>query len=294
MSWFSKLKQGLSKTASLFSFNRVDAADLEIMEEALIRSDVGYQTATEIMECVRRQKPADGESLYKILSEQLIRKMEPVAKPLLVDRNKKPFIILMIGVNGAGKTTTIGKLGHFYQQQGLKVAFVAADTFRAGATEQLCRWGERLSCPVYTGNPGADAAGLVFDAVRKSQQAGDDVLFVDTAGRLQNRSDLMDELKKINRVIRKLDASAPQATVLVLDATVGQNALSQVQTFRDDIGVTGLVMTKLDGTAKGGILVALADRFELPIYAIGVGEQMDDLNAFTATEYVQSLIGEPK
>ena len=294
MNWFSKLKQGLSKTASLFSFSRVDGADLEIMEEALIRSDVGYQTAADIMDFVRRQKPADGEALYKILSEQLIRKMEPVAKPLSIDQKKKPFIILMIGVNGAGKTTTIGKLGRFYQQQGLKVAFVAADTFRAGATEQLCRWGERLSCPVYTGKPGADAAGLVFDAIQQSRRAGDDVLFIDTAGRLQNRSDLMDELKKINRVIQKLDVSAPHATVLVLDATVGQNALSQVQTFRDDIGVTGLVMTKLDGTAKGGILVALADRFGLPIYAVGVGEQADDLNSFTATEYVQSLIGEPK
>ena len=294
MSWFSKLKQGLSKTASLFSFKQVDISDLETMEESLIRADVGYQTVMDIMTVVRRQKPADGTALYQILSEQLIRKMEPVAKSLLIDRTKKPFIILMIGVNGAGKTTTIGKLGQFYQQQGLQVAFVAADTFRAGATEQLCRWGERLSCVVHTGLPGADAAGLVFDAIQKSRQAGDDILFIDTAGRLQNRSDLMDELKKIKRVIQKLDSSAPQASILVLDATVGQNAISQVQTFRDEIGVTGLIMTKLDGTAKGGILVALADRFGLPIYAVGVGEKTDDLNSFTATEYVHSLIGEPQ
>jgi len=292
MSWFSKLKQGLSKTAALFSFKQVDEAGLEQMEEALLRADVGYQTTEEIMENLRKQKPADSGELYDRLAEILVQKINPVVGELKVDPECHPFIVLMIGVNGAGKTTTIGKLGQFYQEQGKKVAFVAADTFRAGAVDQLKRWGERLKCPVYASKQGADAAGLVFDAIQKSREAKDDILFIDTAGRLQNRSDLMDELKKITRVIQKLDPKAPQATVLVLDATVGQNAISQVKTFREMAGVTGLIMTKLDGTAKGGILIALADQFGLPIYALGVGEQADDLRPFTASDYVQSLIGE--
>ena len=291
MSWFSKLKQGLSKTAALFSFTKADEAALEDMEEALIRADMGYRVVEDIMTVVRREKPTDGQQLRQIIRQMLIPKMEAVAKPLVPNQQKKPFIILMVGVNGAGKTTTIGKLGQQYQESGLQVAFVAGDTFRAGATEQLCRWGERLKCQVYTAKTGADSAGLVFDAIRKSQAAGDDVLLIDTAGRLQNRTDLMDELKKITRVIQKCDPEAPQATLLVLDATVGQNALSQVQTFKETVGVTGLIMTKLDGTAKGGVLVALADRFGLPIHAVGVGESIDDLHAFTATEYVDSLLG---
>ena len=292
MSWFSKLKQGLSKTAALFSFTKADEESLEKTEEALIRADMGYRVVEDIMTAVRREKPADGEQLRQIIRQMLIPKMERVVKPLEINRGKKPFIILMVGVNGAGKTTTIGKLGQQYQDRGLKVAFVAGDTFRAGATEQLCRWGERLKCPVYTAKPGADSAGLVFEAIQKSRAAGDDVLLIDTAGRLQNRTDLMEELKKITRVIKKCDPEAPDATLLVLDATVGQNALSQVQTFSETVGVTGLVMTKLDGTAKGGILVALADRFGLPIHAIGVGEDIEDLHAFTADDYIDSLLGE--
>ena len=292
MSWLSKLKQGLSKTASLFSFRRADATSLDAMEEALLRADVGYQTTTEIMDAVRRQKPADGVALHTILSQLLTNKIAPVAQQLTIDKAHKPFIILMIGVNGAGKTTTIGKLGRFYQAQGLQVSFVAADTFRAGATEQLTRWGNRLNCPVYSAQSGADAAGLVYDAIQKSRTANDDILFIDTAGRLQNRNDLMDELKKIIRVIQKQDPTAPHATLLVLDATVGQNALSQVKTFQEMAGVSGLIMTKLDGTAKGGILIALADRFHLPIYALGVGEQADDLQPFTAEAYVSSLLGD--
>jgi fused signal recognition particle receptor len=210
---------------------------------------------------------------------------------LTIDEAHKPFVVLMIGVNGAGKTTTVGKLGQYYQSLGKQVSFVAADTFRAGAVEQLCRWGERIGCTVYTAKTGADAAGLVFDALEKSRLAGDDIIFIDTAGRLQNRTDLMDELQKITRVIRKQDPNAPHAVLLVLDATVGQNALSQVQAFQETAGVTGLIMTKLDGTAKGGILVALANRFKLPVHAIGVGEKADDLRPFTAESYVQSLIG---
>jgi len=292
MSWLSKLKQGLSKTAALFSFGSPDPAGLEQMEESLLQADVGYHATQEIIAAVQKQKPADEAAFQKIVHSVLAQKIEPVAKPLTIDTGKKPFIVLMIGVNGAGKTTTIGKLGSFYQNQGYKVAFVAADTFRAGATEQLCRWGEKLSVPVYTAKTGADAAGLVFDAISQSRQVGTDILFIDTAGRLQNRSDLMDELKKITRVIGKQDPTAPHATLLVLDATVGQNALSQVKTFQEMAGVTGLIMTKLDGTAKGGILVALADQFHLPVHALGIGEQADDLRPFTAEEYVSSLLGE--
>ncbi len=292
MSWLAKLKHGLSKTASLFSFQTVDEAGLESLEESLLRSDMGYAVTEQVMTTVRHQKPTDGTALRTAVRGILIPKMNAVAKPLMLNTDHHPFVILMIGVNGAGKTTTIGKLGQFYQAQGYQVSFVAADTFRAGATEQLCRWGERLGCTVHRAESGADAAGLVYDALQKSKAAGDDILFIDTAGRLQNRSDLMDELKKITRVIQKQDPSAPHATLLVLDATVGQNALSQVKTFREMAGVTGLVMTKLDGTAKGGVLVALADQFGLPIHAIGVGEQADDLRPFTAESYIDSLLGE--
>lgn len=291
MSWLSKLKQGLSKTASLFSFKQVDLAGLEAVEEALLRSDVGYRTTEEMMQEVRQKKPQDGATLYQVVYDTLVQKVQPIAQPLQIDSTKSPFVILMVGVNGVGKTTTIGKLGHFYKEAGYKISFVAADTFRAGATEQLCRWGEKLSCPVYTAGTGADAAGLVFDALKQSKANQDDILFIDTAGRLQNRSDLMDELQKIKRVIQKQDATAPHAVLLVLDATVGQNAISQVKAFQEIAGVTGLIMTKLDGTAKGGILVALADQFKLPIHAIGVGEQFDDLQPFTASDYVKSLIG---
>jgi len=292
MSWLSKLKQGLSKTAALFSFGAPTLQNLDAVEEALLSADVGYQTTTEIMDSVRREKPRDEASFHQIVRDILIQKITPIAKPLSLNKAHKPFIILMIGVNGAGKTTTIGKLGAVYREQGLRVSFVAADTFRAGATEQLCRWGDKLGVKTYTATAGADAAGLIFDAVQQSQKDGTDLLFIDTAGRLQNRSDLMDELKKITRVIKKLDPDAPHETLLVLDATVGQNAISQVKTFREMIGVTGLVMTKLDGTAKGGILVSLADQFGLPVYALGIGEKIDDLRPFTADEYVTSLLGD--
>ena len=291
MSWLDKLKRGLSKTAALFSFTAADETALETLEEALLRSDMGYNTVADVMAEVRRQKPADGAALRSAVKAVLTAKVKPVAVPLVIDDTHRPFVVLMIGVNGAGKTTTIGKLGQYYREQGKQVSFVAADTFRAGAVEQLCRWGERTGCQVYTAGTGADAAGLVFDALEKSRAAGDDIIFIDTAGRLQNRTDLMDELHKITRVIRKQDATAPHAVLLVLDATVGQNALSQVQAFRETAGVTGMIMTKLDGTAKGGILVALADRFGLPVHAIGVGEQADDLRSFTAESYVDSVMG---
>jgi len=292
MSWFSKLKKGLSKTAAFFAPSKINAGDLEQLEEALLQADVGYQTTSDILDKLRTSKPKDETDIRTRLHQILCEKIEPISLPLQIDSTHKPFVVLMIGVNGAGKTTTIGKMGQFYREKGYQVSFVAADTFRAGATEQLERWALKTGCPVYTAKQGADAAGLVFDSLQKSRAAGDDLLFIDTAGRLQNRSDLMDELKKITRVIKKQDPSAPHATLLVLDATVGQNALSQVKIFQEMAGVTGLIMTKLDGTAKGGILVALADRFKLPVHALGVGEQADDLRPFTADDYVSSLLGE--
>ncbi len=292
MNWFSKLKQGLAKTAALFSFGHADEAGLEELEEALIRADAGWACAREITDAVRAEKPADGAALYATVKALLVAKIKPYARELKVNHTRRPAVILMIGVNGAGKTTTIGKLAQSMQAQGLKVAMVAGDTFRAGATEQLARWSERLNCRVYRAGTGADAAGLVFDAMKQSREAGDDVLFVDTAGRLQNRTDLMDELKKIKRVIQKQDPSAPHEVILVLDATGGQNALQQVKVFQEAVGLTGLIMTKLDGTAKGGILIPLGEQYHLPIYALGVGEQADDLRPFTAEEYVESLLGE--
>ena len=291
MSWLDKLKSGLKKTAGLFTARTFDAASVEDLEEALIRADVGLNTTRQIIQEIQSQKYQKSDEIRAAVERTLIEKMTPVARELVIDAARKPYVILVVGVNGSGKTTTIGKLAHAYKSQGLQVALVAGDTFRAGAVEQLQRWGERAGCPVYAGKPEADAAGLVFDAYAASKKAGDDVLLIDTAGRLHNRSDLMDELKKIVRVIQKADATAPHAVELVLDATTGQNALTQVKVFQEMVGVTGLIMTKLDGTAKGGILVAMADAYHLPIHAAGVGEQADDLHSFTAADYAASLLG---
>ncbi len=292
MSWLERLKEGFRKTATLFSFTKVDLSQMEDVEDAFLQADVGYHTTSEWMNKIAQKKPQTPEQLRQIIYDMIVEKMTPVSQSLSIDTSKKPFVILMIGVNGAGKTTTIGKMGSFYKKQGLKVSFVAGDTFRAGATEQLQKWGERNNSRVYMAQTGADSAGLIYDSLKESRFNQDDVLFIDTAGRLHNRSDLMDELKKIVRVIKKIDETAPHAVLLVLDATVGQNALAQVQAFSEMIGVTGLVMTKIDGTAKGGILLALTDRFNLPIYALGVGEQIDDLQSFTAEQYAESLLGQ--
>lgn len=286
-----KLKSGLKKTASLFTARTFDAASAEELEEALIRADVGLNTTRLIMQEIQSQKCETPDAIRAAVRRVLVEKMEPVARELAIDAARKPYVILVVGVNGTGKTTTIGKLARQYRSQGLRVSLVAGDTFRAGAVEQLQRWGDQIGCRVYAGKPEADAAGLVFDALAASRTAGDDIVLIDTAGRLHNRTDLMDELKKIVRVIQKADASAPHAVELVLDATTGQNALTQVKIFQEMVGVTGLIMTKLDGTAKGGILVALADAFHLPIHAVGVGEQADDLHAFTAADYADSLLG---
>ncbi len=291
MSWLEKLKNGMKKTARLFSFSKIDFDSLEELEDALLMADVGVSTTSEIIDVIKNRKPKDSEEMKAILKDEIVDRLESYAKPLVVEKDKVPFVVLMVGVNGAGKTTTIGKLGSYYKRKGYQVSFAAGDTFRAGAVDQLKEWGGRNNAPVYTTTPGGDAAALVFDAIQSAKKNKDDILFIDTAGRLQNRSDLMDELKKINRVIKKADPTAPHATLLVLDATVGQNAVVQVDAFSKITEITGLIMTKLDGTAKGGILLALSQKFKLPIHAIGVGEQIEDLSSFTAEEYANSLLG---
>jgi fused signal recognition particle receptor len=287
MRWLDKLKKGLQKTARVFSFKSLNLDDLE---ETLLMADVGVKLSDEILKKVCDEKPKDIDEMRQILRQIFIEKVQPVVRPLVL-KDCQPCVILMIGVNGAGKTTSIGKLAQMYINQGKSVAVVAADTFRAGAVEQLKKWAEKTGADFYSGAQGCDAAGLIYDALNDARKKKTDIVFVDTAGRLQNRSDLMDELKKINRVIHKVDESMPHECILVLDATVGQNALSQVKIFNETAPLTGLIMTKLDGTAKGGVLVALADQFKLPVYAVGVGESADDLNPFSAEEYVDSLLG---
>lgn len=291
MSWLEKLKLGMKKTARLFSFSKIDFESLEELEDALLMADVGVLSVDEIINEIKTQKPKDADEMKVILKNEIINRLKTYAVPLEIENDKKPFVVLMVGVNGAGKTTTIGKLGAYYKSKGYQVSFAAGDTFRAGAVDQLKEWGVRNKSHVYTTTPGGDAAALVYDAIQLAKKNKDDILFIDTAGRLQNRADLMDELKKINRVIKKADSTAPHATLLVLDATVGQNALVQVEAFSKITKITGLIMTKLDGTAKGGILLALSKKFKLPIHAIGVGEQIEDLSSFTAEEYANSLLG---
>jgi fused signal recognition particle receptor len=278
----------------LFTKRRLDAATLEELEDALVQADLGVPTAMRITEAIsagRYNKEISPQEVKAILANEVEKTLSPVAQPLVVDRSQKPFVILMIGVNGAGKTTTIGKLSQKFRQQGLKVMLAAGDTFRAAAIEQLKVWGERVGAPVLSREQGADAAGLAYDALQEAKTNGSDVLLIDTAGRLQNKAGLMAELEKIVRVVKKFDPSAPHATLLVLDATVGQNAISQVELFQKAAGVTGLVMTKLDGTARGGILVALAEKFRLPVHFIGVGEGVEDLEPFTARDFAKAIAG---
>lgn len=300
--WFERIKQGLSKTAApivrgiggLLTKRRLDKETLQDLEDLLISADVGAKTAQELTKALSDEKfdkEVDDAEVRSFFADQICEKLAPYAEELMIDATKKPFVILMVGVNGAGKTTTIGKLAHKYKEQGLKISFAAADTFRAAAVEQLKVWGERTGCPVISRPQGADPAGLVFDALKESAARKDDVLFIDTAGRLQNRSELMAELQKIVRIIKKQIPDAPHACLMVLDATVGQNAISQVKTFKEMTDVDGLVVTKLDGTAKGGILLALTREFEIPARYIGVGEKIDDLRAFKAKDYARSLMG---
>ena len=300
--WWSRLTGGMKRTSSalservtgLFTKRKLDADTLEELEDALIQADFGIDTAMRISEAVgkgRYEKGISPDEVRAILAAEVERALTPVAIPLTIDTTKKPFVILMIGVNGAGKTTTIGKLALKLKGEGHSLMLAAGDTFRAAAIEQLKVWGTRTGVPVVAGAQGADAAGLAFEAFQRARTEGTDVLLIDTAGRLQNKTGLMAELEKILRVIRKIDAEAPHAVLLVLDATVGQNALSQVELFSKAANVTGLVMTKLDGTARGGILVALAAKFGLPVHFIGVGEGVEDLEPFAARDFARAIAG---
>jgi fused signal recognition particle receptor len=271
----------------------LDDAMLEGLEDVLIQADLGADTALRVVANIAEGRMGRRVSLRELkaaLADEVARIMTPVARPLPI-YPKRPQVVLVVGVNGSGKTTTIGKLASQFRAAGKRVVIAAGDTFRAAAVEQLQVWGQRAGVPVLTAAPGSDPASLAFDALGQAEAQGADLLLIDTAGRLQNRADLMEELAKIVRVIRKKDPTAPHNTILVLDATVGQNALSQVETFRKLADVSGLVMTKLDGTARGGVLVALADRFGLPIHAIGVGEQIDDLAPFDPADFARALVG---
>jgi fused signal recognition particle receptor len=271
----------------------LDDAMLESLEELLIQADMGVETALKVTANIaegRLGRKLSAAEIKDLLAAEIARVMEPVARPLPL-YPKRPQVVLVVGVNGSGKTTTIGKLASQFKAAGKSVVIAAGDTFRAAAVDQLKVWGERAGVPVLTAPEGSDPASLAFDAMTRAQAEGADLLMIDTAGRLQNRADLMEELAKIVRVIRKKDPDAPHNTLLVLDATTGQNAISQVEIFRKIADVSGLVMTKLDGTAKGGVLVALADRFGLPIHAIGVGEQIDDLQPFDPDEFARALTG---
>jgi len=300
--WFARLRQGLSKSSSrlneginvIFRRRRLDAEALEELEELLIASDMGIGVSGEVVAALRRTRfnqEVSPEEVRGALADEVVRLIEPVMKPLRLDPAKKPFVILVVGVNGSGKTTTIGKLAKRYAGEGRRVVLAAGDTFRAAAVEQLQIWGERAGCPVLTRPTGSDAAGLAFDALTQARAEGADVLLIDTAGRLQNKADLMAELQKIVRVLKKVDPATPHAVLLVLDATVGQNAHAQAEIFRAMVGVTGIVMTKLDGTAKGGVLVSLAEKYGIPIHAIGIGEGAEDLRPFDARSYAHSLVG---
>jgi fused signal recognition particle receptor len=294
--FFDRLKSGLAKTGlgEILTRKKLDAATLAELEEALIRADMGAGPAHKLAAAVgkgRYDAEISGAELKSILADEIAALLAPVQKPLTVEDGKKPFVILVAGVNGTGKTTTIGKLAKRLGEEGAKVTLAAGDTFRAAAIEQLKVWAGRAKAEFVATKPGGDAAGLAFEALEKARSNGSDILLIDTAGRLQNKAGLMAELEKIARVIKKLDVSAPHAVLLVLDATTGQNALSQVEAFSAVVPLTGLVMTKLDGTAKGGILVALAGRFGLPVHYIGVGEGEDDLQPFNAQDFARALVG---
>jgi len=308
MGWLQKLKQGLSKSSkkvseslasisslsSLMGASKLDASSLEEVEDALIGADLGTASAARLAAAMRKHKfdgAVTAQGIAAALADAIADILQPVAKPLDPDTGNRPHVLLLVGVNGSGKTTTAGKLAQQWHQQGKKVMLAAGDTFRAAAIEQLQIWGDRTGTEVIAGEQGGDAAALAYAALERAKKQQADILIIDTAGRLQNRTELMDELGKIVRVIRKLDATAPHDSVIVLDGTVGQNALSQVKAFQQAADVTGLIVTKLDGSAKGGVVVALAEEFGLPVHAVGVGEGADDLQAFDAHEFARALTG---
>ena len=302
-SWFDRLRQGLSRSSgalgegisAIFTKRKLDDDTIQDLEDILIQADLGVETAMAITDRLsegRYNKEVSDEEVKTILADEVDAVLSPVAQPLVAAKpSNGPHVILMIGVNGSGKTTTIGKLAQKFGDEGKKVMLAAGDTFRAAAIDQLKVWGERTNCPVIARDVGADAAGLAYDAMEEAKAAGMDVLLIDTAGRLQNRTELMDELEKIVRVIKKHDADAPHSVLLVLDATTGQNALNQVEVFKKMAGVTGLVMTKLDGTARGGILVAISAKHKVPVHFIGVGEGVDDLEPFESRDFAQAIAG---
>jgi len=300
--WLGRLAHGLKRSSSrlgegiagVLTKRRLDKAALSALEDVLIAADLGPRTAATLVEELsqgRLDREIGEREVREILAGSIAKLLAPMAQPLTLDPTHRPHVVLVVGVNGSGKTTTIGKLARFYRDEGRNVMLAAGDTFRAAAVEQLKIWGERSGVAVVAGEPGADAAGLAFTALERARSEGCDLLLIDTAGRLHNKADLMAELSKIIRVLKKLDPTAPHECLLVLDATIGQNALQQVETFLALVQVNGLVLTKLDGTAKGGVLVALAERFKLPVRAIGVGEGAEDLRPFEAVPFARSLLG---
>jgi fused signal recognition particle receptor len=300
MSWLQRLKQGLQRSSNqltqgitqIFNRRKLDAAALEELEELLIASDMSVSIAEEVTEKLRKTRfgqEVAPEEVRGALAEEVANLLYPVAKPLKIDPAKKPHVVLVVGVNGSGKTTTIAKLAQQWREEGRSVVLAAGDTFRAAAVEQLKIWGARTGCPVVSRPEGSDAAGLAYDALVEARTQGAEILLIDTAGRLQNKAGLMAELQKIIRVMKKVDASAPHTVLLVLDATVGQNGLEQAREFTSVAGVTGIVLTKLDGTAKGGVAVSIAHDLKLPIRYVGVGEGIDDLIPFSPQDYVDAL-----
>lgn len=303
LGFFSRLKQGLSRSTqklgnnltSVFTKRRLDDESLEQLEDILISADFGPEVAENVIESFRKTRfgsEVTDQEIKQALAEEISKILKPVAVPFQPNPDLKPHVVLMVGVNGTGKTTTIGKMGQFFTDQGLKVMMVAGDTFRAAAVEQLQVWGDRVGVSVISGKPQADAAGLAFEALKRAKNEKTDLLLIDTAGRLHNKSALMEELAKIIRVMRKFDETAPHSVLLVLDATTGQNAIEQVRIFKEMVDVSGLIITKLDGTARGGIVIALAEKFKLPIHAVGVGEKTEDLRDFSAEEFAKGLVGD--
>ncbi|MCT6895834.1 MAG: signal recognition particle-docking protein FtsY [Commensalibacter sp.] len=303
LGFFSRLKQGLSRSTqklgnnltSVFTKRRLDDESLEQLEDILISADFGPEVAENVIESFRKTRfgsEVTDQEIKQALAEEISKILKPVAVPFQPNPDLKPHVVLMVGVNGTGKTTTIGKMGQFFTDQGLKVMMVAGDTFRAAAVEQLQVWGDRVGVSVISGKPQADAAGLAFEALKRAKNEKTDLLLIDTAGRLHNKSALMEELAKIIRVMRKFDETAPHSVLLVLDATTGQNAIEQVRIFKEMVDVSGLIITKLDGTARGGIVIALAEKFKLPIHAVGVGEKAEDLRDFSAEEFAKGLVGD--
>ncbi len=299
--WFSRLKDGLKKSSSrlsdgittLVTHRKLDDETLEELEELLITSDLGVSTASDLVQKLKKKKYNQNitpEEIRAAFAEEIQPLLTPYALPLTPKGSSTPFVVLVLGVNGSGKTTTIGKLAKQWKDQGYQLSLVAGDTFRAAATEQLEVWAKRASVPLETA-PDKDAAGLIYDSLQRAKERGDDIVMIDTAGRLHNKSVLMEELKKIHRVIQKVDPTAPHATLLVLDATTGQNALTQVKVFQEAVPISGLIVTKLDGTAKGGVLVAITQQFGLPVHAIGVGEAIEDLHTFSAKDFAENLMG---